>query len=151
MKKLIFIIAIALNFGVVFGQHDKIKALKTAHITTELNLTSSEAEKFWPIYNASQEKTQQLRRQLRELHKKNNAELNTISEQEAINILNTIIDLDDTMHREKQALTQKLKKVLSAKKIILLQKAEHQFNRKLIKKFRDRRSQSNRHSPHKGQ
>ena len=28
-----------------------MKALKTAHITDQLDLTSAEAEKFWPIYN----------------------------------------------------------------------------------------------------
>lgn len=30
---------------------ERIKALKVAYITKELNLTSAEAEKFWPVYN----------------------------------------------------------------------------------------------------
>ena len=30
---------------------EKLKALKTGYISNELNLTSNEAEKFWPIYN----------------------------------------------------------------------------------------------------
>ena len=30
---------------------DKIKALKIAYITEQLNLTTEEAQKFWPIYN----------------------------------------------------------------------------------------------------
>ena len=30
---------------------EKIKALKVAHITNELDLTSKEAQQFWPIYN----------------------------------------------------------------------------------------------------
>ncbi|MGB0897165.1 MAG: hypothetical protein ACPGU9_06695 [Flavobacteriaceae bacterium] len=144
MKKLIFIAIAILSFNSIFGQQDKIKALKTAHITSELNLSSQEAEKFWPIYNDSQKEIQQLRRQLRELQNKN-TKLETLSEQEATNILNSTIDLEERMHHKKKALTQKLKKVISVKKIILLQRAEHQFNRKLVKKFRDRRHQPKGH------
>lgn len=144
MKTQLLITVLLLSIGTAFGQQDKIKALKAAHITTELNLSSSEAEKFWPIYNTSQEKTHLLRQQLRDLHKKTNNELNTLSEQEALNLLNTSTNLDESMYREKKALTQRLKKVLSAKKIILLQKAEHQFNRKLIRKFKDRKPPSGR-------
>ena len=31
---------------------EKLKALKVAHITEQLDLTKKEAENFWPIYNA---------------------------------------------------------------------------------------------------
>ena len=54
------------------------------------------------------------------------------------------MDLDRKIHEEKNALTLKLKSILSAKKIIQLQKAEDQFKRKLIKKFKDRRPPSDR-------
>ena len=30
---------------------EKIKALKIAYLTEKLDLSSNEAEKFWPIYN----------------------------------------------------------------------------------------------------
>lgn len=144
MKKNIIIVLLLLSISTVFAQHEKIKALKTAHITTELNLSSSEAEKFWPIYNASQKKTHQLRKQLRDIHKKLDETFDTISEKEAQYILNTTMNLDKKMYEEKNALTLKLKNILSAKKIIQLQKAEDQFKRKLIKKFKDRRSSSDR-------
>ncbi len=144
MKKHIIIALLLLSVSTVFAQHEKIKALKTAHITTELNLSSSEAEKFWPVYNASQKKTHDLRKQLRSIHRKLDQTFDTISEKEAQNILNTTMDLDKKMYEEKNALTQKLKSILSAKKIIQLQKSEDQFKRKLIKKFKDRRSPSDR-------
>ena len=44
---------------------DKIKAYKTAFLTESLELTSDEAEKFWPIYNAHEEKLRTLRKQER--------------------------------------------------------------------------------------
>ena len=144
MKKSILIALLSLSISTVFAQHEKIKALKAAHITTELNLSSSEAEKFWPIYNASQTHTHSLRKQQRNIHKKLDQAFDTISEKEAQDILNTTINLDRKMYDEKNELTQKLRGVLSAKKIIQLQKAEDEFKRKLIKKFKDRRPSSNK-------
>ena len=38
------------------GKKDKVKALKVAYITEELNLTTEEAQRFWPIYNAFDDK-----------------------------------------------------------------------------------------------
>ena len=32
-------------------RHEKIEQLKITFITRELNLTSSEAQQFWPVYN----------------------------------------------------------------------------------------------------
>ena len=68
MKK-IFIILVALSFTLPLfsqdnrmGEHrDKIKALKVADITDKLNLSASEAEKFWPIYNAFENDQERLR------------------------------------------------------------------------------------------
>ena len=40
---------------------EEIYALKVAFITNKLPLTSSEAEKFWPIYNAFEDKQFELK------------------------------------------------------------------------------------------
>lgn len=68
MKKVISVIAIAVLFSVAaFAQKDnskkkgedwreKIRAEQVAHITTDLNLTEVEAQKFWPVYNDVQSK-----------------------------------------------------------------------------------------------
>ena len=44
-------------------KHDKekIKALKVAHITEQLDLTAKEAQAFWPVYNANEEAHYKLR------------------------------------------------------------------------------------------
>ena len=38
------------------AQHEKIEKMKIGFITNELDLSSKEAEKFWPIYNEMQKK-----------------------------------------------------------------------------------------------
>jgi hypothetical protein len=60
MKQFLLIIALFLgSFSFVKAQNDdnrqqrteKIQALKIAFITQKLELTSDEAQKFWPVYN----------------------------------------------------------------------------------------------------
>jgi hypothetical protein len=54
MKKLILFLLVFAGISYICAAQppkERIKALKVAYITKELNLTSSEAEKFWPVYN----------------------------------------------------------------------------------------------------
>jgi hypothetical protein len=61
MKKLLLIITLFLTVGTaVMAQDDdggdkknggKVEALKIAYLTQKLNLSTEEAQKFWPIYN----------------------------------------------------------------------------------------------------
>ena len=142
MKTVITLIITIISINIAFAQHpkrEKIEALKTAHITNELELTSSEAQNFWPIYNASKDRKHQLRKQSREIHQNLKQNLDIISEKEAITILKKTIALQNKIHEEKNALINKLQHVLSAKKIIQLKKAEDEFNRVLLKKFKSRK------------
>ena len=43
------------------GMKDKIRTLKVEFITDKLDLSSGEAEKFWPIYNAFEKAYMELR------------------------------------------------------------------------------------------
>lgn len=151
MKLTLSLLITLLCISTVVGQHPnkrkKIKSLKTAHITNELNLTSSEAEKFWPIYNTSEEVHHQLRSEARQLRRKLKEDFNSISESEAKIILQKSIDLQNRMHQERNKLTFDLIKFLPAKKIILLKKAEDDFTRKLIKKFKEHRGSEGRDNP----
>jgi len=47
---------------------DKIEALKVGFITKELNLTASEAEKFWPLYNEMDGKMKEIRQSCRKIN-----------------------------------------------------------------------------------
>jgi len=43
-------------------KRDRLKAVSTAYMTKELELTSAEAEKFWPVYNRY---TEEIRKEVR--------------------------------------------------------------------------------------
>ena len=59
MKRLVLIFILSVNsFTIVSAQNDnreqrteKVQALKIAFITQKLELTSDEAQRFWPVYN----------------------------------------------------------------------------------------------------
>ncbi len=63
MKKLMIILFLAtLGMNAQDRKFEEIKAHKTAFITEEVNLTSTQAEKFWPIYNKHEQEVMALRK-----------------------------------------------------------------------------------------
>jgi len=124
---------------------EKIKVLKTAFITNALDLSSKEAEKFWPIYNeyskiihkVKNQKNRELRRQVRE-----KGGIDKISDTEATKLLKEHINIDNNVFEAKKTLNTKLDGVIPPKKILKLFKAEHDFNKELLKRFRQRRNEA---------
>lgn len=123
----------------VFAQKidsEKIKALKVAHITEQLDLTQKEAQKFWPIYNANEEAENKLRDKSRK--KRNEKKSEDLTETEAKALLIHMIDVE----KEKVALRSKmlndLLEILPAKKIVALIQAESSFRRKMLQEYRKR-------------
>ncbi len=118
----------------------QIKAMKVAFITGELNLTSSEAEKFWPIYNTFDEKQFELRHQkMRGYYKKiQDTEFDKLTEKEANVLLNQIQDSEEQLFDLRMKFTANLKEILPSVKILRLKKAEEDFNRKLLKQYKNK-------------
>lgn len=141
MKKIFTILLVLSLANISFSQgfkekKEKIKALKVAYITEKLDLTTEEAQKFWPIYNAFDEKQFQIRHFKR---RKSKEEMNTISEKEAQNLIAEMQQNEEKMFQLKKQYIIDLQKVLPAKKILLLKKTEDEFNRKLLREFRERK------------
>lgn len=142
--KNIMVVVILLTTTVFYGQRrpdrEKIKSLKIAFITERLDLSSSEAEAFWPVYNAHEEKMESLRSTERSKIKGKLRNLDTMSDSEADKLLETYISLDAEKSSEQRSFVTKMKKIISAKKTILLMKTEEDFKRKLIQQYRQKRN-----------
>lgn len=121
-------------------KRDQIKALKVAHITTQLNLTEKEAEQFWPIYNSYDDNISKIRHDdMRKIHREIRKNSDSITEKQADELLNQFIDAENKIHNERVQLVQKLRNVISSKKIIQLKIAEDEFNRKILEQMKNRR------------
>ena len=131
-----------LSFSQDFKEkREKIKALKVAYITEQLEWTTDEAQKFWPIYNANEEKQFELRHKKMRyiINKFENGGLEKLSDKEATSLIDQVESIEDELHDYKKKYIRDLITVMSAKKIIKLKKAEDEFNRKLMKQFRGKK------------
>lgn len=119
---------------------EQIYALKVAFITNNLSLTSTEAEKFWPIYNSFEQKQFELKRQksIFFIKKMNDETLNKMSDKEALAVLTQMEASEDEMFQLRKKLIITLKNILSPVKIIKLKKAEEEFNKKLLQQYRNK-------------
>ena len=122
-------------------KQEKLKALKVAYITEQLELTADEAQKFWPIYNDYQEKQFDLRHEKMRaiLDRFRPGSVDKLSEKEASALLVQMESLEENLFNLRKKFIKDLQGVISAKKIIKLKKAEEDFNRELLKQMREKR------------
>jgi hypothetical protein len=123
----------------VFAQRpdrEKIKVLKIAHITEQLDLTEIEAQKFWPVYNANEEAESKLRARSNEKRKENKPE--DLSESDAKTVLLDMVSTEREKVELRSIMLNNLLKILPAKKIVTLLQAERSFKHKMINEYKKR-------------
>ncbi|MCF8463514.1 MAG: hypothetical protein K9G41_01630 [Flavobacteriales bacterium] len=141
MKKLLILTAVVLlnSFQVLVAQEEldpskreKLDALKVTYLTNELNLTPTEAQSFWPLYNELENKMRLLRKQRHENRvdtKTNHAELTDAQ-------LSAAVDRELALEQQeldlKKEYNERFKKILPIKKVAKLYAAEHGFRRELL-------------------
>lgn len=141
MKKLITLSLLFLLTYSTFAQHkerdERIKTLKIAFITERLAFTETEAQKFWPIYNAFEDENNKLRMQSYKMRKVENIE--TMTELEAKALVDDMILLENKKFKLREKFMKDLLTAISAKKVILLKATEDAFNKRMFEEFKKRR------------
>ncbi len=147
MNKIIFfILFIFANISVIGQQFTKeqkierLKAQKVAFITTKLNLSTEEAQNFWPVYNEffkEKEKISSDKKLITLELRQNWKEYADIRKTELADSL--------ILYRLKEANLEqvyhdKFKAVLTIDKVIMLYNAESQFKNYLLKQIRNQNS-----------
>jgi hypothetical protein len=137
--KNILLIALLFTSAVYSQGGDRIKAFKTAHITNALDLTSAEAEKFWPVYNAHERKMTALRqKERREIFQVVKGDMDGLTEKEANDLIEKGIQFKTTELQYFKDLVENLRGIIPSKKILKLRKAEQEFKRILLERMRNR-------------
>ena len=133
--------AIAQDGPFIRKKKEQIKALKVAFITDELSLTPDEATKFWPLFNAFEDKQQEIKKQKLKgyLDRMDDDSFDKLSEKDAETMLAQMESTEDELYQAKKKFAASLKGVISPIKILKLKKAEENFNRKLLQQYRDRK------------
>jgi len=132
---------IAQDGPIIRKKKEQIKALKVAFITNELALTSDEATKFWPLFNAFEEKQQEIKKRKLKgyLKRLDDGSFDNLSEKEATTMLAQMESTEDELYQLKKKFISNLKGIISPIKILKLKKAEENFNRKLLQQYRNRK------------
>ena len=134
MIQLIFIASLITGFA---QDGAKIEQAKIGYITNKLNLTSAEAEKFWPIYNEYKNKLKSSRKEMR-TEIRDLGDLENMSDKEAEATLNDIVSMEQRNLDLRKEYLLKFKQILPTKKILLWLKAEKDFNKEVIMNMRRR-------------
>lgn len=116
---------------------EKYRAEKVSFLSTQLDLTPEEAEKFWPIYNQMESERWEAQKARRELENKVKEAEENLSDKEVIKLTR---EFSGSMQKEGELLAsynEKLLKVLPPKKVLNLYKTENEFRMYMIKKYRD--------------
>lgn len=148
MTKKIFILTVTFLFSLSFfaqrnnGSRQKIKALKIAYITEQLNLSPEEAQKFWPIYNKFDKTKNELRSKNRFKIKRliqAKGSIDSIDNKEAEKLITLKLRNEKALYETQKEFINKIKHIISHKKILKLQIAEMEFGRKLMRKYKRRK------------
>jgi hypothetical protein len=140
MKRILFLL-ICISFTVVAsGQNakNKLQAQRVAFITQRLNLTPEEAQQFWPVFNQYTEKLQQIRSSAKE-----EKAVDELSDTDTEKMILSEFDRESRELDLKKDLYQKLRKIISVKKIAKLYRAERDFKGMLIEKFQQNKEKRN--------
>lgn len=108
---------------------EKIRAAHAAYITERLQLTASEAEKFWPLYREFGQKRRELRGRLREAKRAGADE-------------QSLLDLDMKIRQQQLDLEkeyfQRFESIISAEKVLKLRQAEVDFRKLVLQHLQQR-------------
>lgn len=145
--KIKYLLPLILLFtSIVFAQdkedkREQVKALKVSFITTELNLTSEQSAKFWPVYNDYDERQYTVRyNKIRPLVKKlDAATIDKMSDKEATAYLNQLQEAEDELFSLRRKMIADLKAIIGPVKVLKLKKAEDDFNKSMLKKYKSRK------------
>ena len=112
----------------------KVQAYRVAVFTEVLNLTPSEAEGFWPVFNEYLDKREEIQAQL-----KPTAQLDGMNDTEVDDYVKKYFDLRQRELDLEKDLGQRLRKVLPLRKIAKIPVAEREFREALVKKLQENR------------
>lgn len=120
------------------SKREKLEALKVAYLTRELELTPTEAQTFWPLYNEMEDKMSGLRKQRRGNRLESRDNQTKLSDAELSKAIDRSLALEQQELDLKKEYNERFKKILPIAKVAKLHQAEHGFRKELLRGAKDR-------------
>jgi hypothetical protein len=136
------IIIMILSFPEVKAQNpnlERLNAYKIAFFTKKLNLSSGEAEKFWPVYNEFQNQKIQIQVVKVSLMKTFNQGESTMNDNQITELGNKYCEALVKESELAVAFHKKLQEILPPAKVIRVYQAENQYRVLLLNELQQRK------------
>ena len=129
---------------------ERIEQAKVAFISKELELSTAEAEAFWPIYNEMQSKIKEHRKSIKRTLKE--LKTDSLNQDDKIyeKVLNQTHDGQVQTLEIKKEYTRKIGDLLGYKKVFELGDAEIAFKKRLVERMKNAPSSRGKTNPSKG-
>ncbi len=125
------------------GRFEQIRLARQEFITAELQLTSEESKRFFPVFWEYEAQIHRLRKQQYRSHSYredgSQGERAAISEKAAKEMLENRLATEAELLTIKRKAVEDYLQLIPASKLILLDKAEHTFRRKLVDRVHEKR------------
>jgi acyl transferase domain-containing protein len=145
MKKFIVLIIVMLAISAGYSQSpgnnakQKLEAARIALITERLGLTPSQAQEFWPIYNEYAEQRRSIQRGYREARQ--NFDMQNLSEEQGKQLMKIGMETKQKALNLEKEYSDRMIRVVSAKQLVALRKAEEDFRSMIIRRLEQRKQQ----------
>ena len=116
---------------------EEAKTLKVGIYTRVLELTTKEAEVFWPVYNEQGSKMEIIREEQNVIRRELEKNFSEYSDKEIEERVDKMVELRMKEAEVQAEYYQKFKKVLPIKKVALMHRAEMMYKRALLEKMRE--------------
>jgi hypothetical protein len=127
------------SYGQDKAAMQKIESARIALITERLELTPSQAEKFWPLYREYNLQRRQMREEFR--NTRQSVDRQNLSEEQSRELMQKVMDLkQQELNLEKKYATR-MTQVISTQQMLRLRNAEKEFQQRLLKRIQQRRQQ----------
>lgn len=140
MKKLLTLLLISTTTMPLLAQKrddgpnkkERIHAMRVAFLTERLELTSKEAEVFWPVYNELRAEMKKNRSVHKQHQRSTRDAMATLTEAQTDAAIAKEIQLREQELEIRRRYTKRLREVLPAKKVLQLYVVEEEFKRELM-------------------
>ena len=118
-------------------RQERFHAQKVAYFTDKMQLTSSEAEKFWPLYNDYVNRKSKFEEESRSILRYLNRNSENMKDQEIIDSLEKYMGIQDNLHALPKDFHNQYLKILPPQKVARLYTTEVQFRAFLLNQIRE--------------
>jgi len=120
------------NISAQVDRKEQIEQLRVAFISEELNLSTEEAQVFWPVFNVFRDQRRQLekdiRKSIRQLEEKA-----TLSEQDVLGLNKKVSENRRSIIRIEEQLIIDLMTILGPERTLKLISIESEFKKRILK------------------